>query len=52
MYDIYKSPHANYLAIRFHAAVRLVTNKSHMTFITKRGTRDAAECVTDVLATF
>lgn len=52
MYGIYRSTYASYLAVRFHAAVRLVTNKSHMTLITKRGTRDAVECVTDVLATF
>lgn len=52
MYDIYKSTYAIYSAVRFHAAVRLFTNKSHMTLITKRGTRDAAECVTDVLTTF
>ena len=35
MYDIYKSPYANYLAVRFHAAVRLVTNKTQMTLRTK-----------------
>ena len=52
MYDIYKITYAIYSAVRFHAAVRLFTNKSHMTLITKRGIRDAAECVTDVLATF
>ena len=52
MYDIYKITYVIYSAVRFHAAVRLFTNKSHMTLITKRGTRDAAECVTDVLTTF
>ena len=40
MYDIYKSTHANYLAVRFHVAVRLVTNKTQMTLRTKNVTHE------------
>ena len=40
MYDIYKSPYANYLAVRFHFSVRLVTNKTEMTLRTKNVTHE------------
>ena len=44
------------LTNRFHVAVRLFSNRSQMTSKCgknkKSGTRDVAECVTDVLTTF